>query len=148
MIACRIKKTCIDCGESKLLDEFYSHHMMADGHLNKCKECCRSAAIKNRQRRVDYYREYDRRRFGTERRQECLIRRQRRYRNDNPVKTAARAAVNRSVRSGALKKKPCEVCGAAKVDAHHDDYTKPLDVRWLCRKHHLELHAKKAAASN
>lgn len=36
---------------------------------------------------------------------------------------------------------PCEVCGSEIVDAHHDDYSKPLDVRWLCPLHHRRLHA-------
>jgi hypothetical protein len=35
---------------------------------------------------------------------------------------------------------PCEVCKETNVDAHHDDYNKPLDVRWLCKKHHREHH--------
>jgi hypothetical protein len=42
--------------------------------------------------------------------------------------------------SGRLKKLPCEVCGNPKSDGHHDDYAKPLDVKWLCRKHHAERH--------
>ena len=45
-----------------------------------------------------------------------------------------------AVRSGKLHEYPCEVCGNVKVEAHHDDYYKPLDVRWLCRKHHQEHH--------
>ncbi|MFC3331681.1 hypothetical protein ACFOEM_04310 [Paenalcaligenes hominis] len=36
----------------------------------------------------------------------------------------------------------CEVCGKSKVDAHHDDYSKPLEVRWLCREHHMQHHAR------
>lgn len=44
-------------------------------------------------------------------------------------------------RRGFLIKQPCEVCNTENdVQAHHDDYTKPLDVRWLCRKHHNEHH--------
>ena len=55
-----------------------------------------------------------------------------------------RCTVRRSVRlaldDGIIKKQPCEVCGLLDVEAHHDDYSKPLEVRWLCRKHHLDLH--------
>jgi len=39
-----------------------------------------------------------------------------------------------------LKKQSCEVCGEIKALGHHDDYDKPLEVRWLCPKHHIELH--------
>ena len=41
---------------------------------------------------------------------------------------------------GKLIQKPCEVCGDAKSQMHHDDYSKPLDVRWFCRRHHLDHH--------
>lgn len=34
-------KKCIRCGENKGLSEFYAHPKMRDGHLNKCKSCCR-----------------------------------------------------------------------------------------------------------
>lgn len=46
----------------------------------------------------------------------------------------------RAVQSGELIKLPCEVCGCKKSEAHHCDYNKPLDVRWLCKKHHTEWH--------
>lgn len=47
------------------------------------------------------------------------------------------------IRKGVLVKQPCEKCGTEeKIEAHHDDYNKPLNVRWLCRKHHLEHHRK------
>ena len=44
---------------------------------------------------------------------------------------------------GMLLAQPCEVCGDTKVEKHHDDYSKPLEVRWLCKTHHRELHASK-----
>ena len=46
------------------------------------------------------------------------------------------------VRRGKIKKLPCEICGNPKSEGHHIDYSKPLEVRWLCRKHHHELHRK------
>lgn len=56
------------------------------------------------------------------------------------VEIKARGDANHAIRDGLLVRKPCEVCGARKVEAHHDDYAKPLDVRWLCKLHHTELH--------
>ena len=66
----------------------------------------------------------------------------RRYQGD-PVhreKQKARSAVTRAVSRGKLFKGACEVCGDLKVHAHHDDYAKPMVVRWLCQAHHEELH--------
>lgn len=40
-----------------------------------------------------------------------------------------------------MQRQPCEVCGAEKSHAHHDDYGQPLVVRWLCHSHHMEHHA-------
>lgn len=58
-----------------------------------------------------------------------------------PEKTKARAAVARAVRAGVLVKQPCAVCGfGGRVHAHHNDYSKPLEVRWLCQAHHTEVH--------
>lgn len=53
---------------------------------------------------------------------------------------AAHDAVRAAVKSGRLERRPCEECGAEKVHAHHDDYAKPLDVRWLCPYHHVHAH--------
>lgn len=55
-------------------------------------------------------------------------------------KQRAREAVSRAVAAGRLVRQPCEKCGGSRVQAHHDDYSKPLDVRWLCPKDHNELH--------
>lgn len=55
-------------------------------------------------------------------------------------KKYVRTFTYRAIRDGVLIRKPCEVCGAKKVDAHHDDYERPLSVRWLCRRHHNQHH--------
>lgn len=55
-------------------------------------------------------------------------------------KLKARKATRRAISDGSLTKGPCEVCGRAIAEAHHDDYGKPLDVRWLCPHHHRQHH--------
>jgi len=59
-----------------------------------------------------------------------------------PEKEQARRIVQAAVRSGFLVKGNCEVCGDAKSQAHHEDYSKPLEVMWLCALHHKEKHKK------
>ena len=59
-----------------------------------------------------------------------------------PSERKVRALAMRAIENGTLVRGVCEVCGSTKVDAHHDDYNKPLEVRWLCREHHLQWHSK------
>ena len=63
-----------------------------------------------------------------------------RQRKKYPEKYQARQEVLKAMRKGILIPKPCEVCGLVKVEAHHEDYSKPLNVKWLCKKHHTEAH--------
>lgn len=68
-----------------------------------------------------------------------------RRRNDpeEMVKVYVRGITSRAIKRGQLVKQPCEVCQTEQnVEAHHDDYLKPLEVRWLCKKHHAEHHKK------
>ncbi len=76
----------------------------------------------------------------------CHAKRMRAWRKTHPLnaeqrrKDAARSYASVYTRRGLLKRKPCEVCGTwDNLERHHDDYAKPLQVRWLCRKHHLEI---------
>ena len=56
----------------------------------------------------------------------------------NPEKVKAHKAVFHAVRNGTLLPEPC-FCGV-KAHAHHEDYSKPLDVAWLCPFHHKQRH--------
>lgn len=63
------------------------------------------------------------------------------YKEGRRKRLKAHKAVYYAKRRGALKPQPCEVCGASeRIEAHHDDYDKPLQVRWLCIQHHKDHH--------
>lgn len=66
--------------------------------------------------------------------------RQANWRRANRAKYEAHLAVQRALKAGDLQKETCEVCACEAVDAHHDRYDQPLEVRWLCRLHHTRLH--------
>jgi len=140
------EKKCFKCGVTKPLTEFYKHSQMKDGRVNKCKPCNKSDVRKNRAEKVEYYREHDRKRYQEDPSVRARITAvSKKWREDNPDRYKAQTAVNNAVRDGRLTKGVCEVCGRSDVHGHHDDYSKPLVVRWLCpvhhRKHHLDAEA-------
>ena len=60
-----------------------------------------------------------------------------RFRNKSRDKTRAHDRVRYALATGRLTKQPCQVCGCEKSESHHHDYSKPLEVEWLCRTHHI-----------
>lgn len=147
-------KTCFKCNEHKPLKDFYVHPQMGDGHLNKCKECTkrdtaeRSEKLSKVPEWVLLERMRHRLKSAMARLEGAATRLTpaqkaevtEKYRSKYPEKRAAHYAVAKAIRAEILKKQPCEKCGAVKVQAHHDDYSKPLEVRWLCVPHHNEHH--------
>lgn len=151
-------KVCKRCRQERPLGEFYKHKGTRDGRLSFCKECKRAEqrrrydenmqdpewVAKERERtrernlRLGYWEKYKRNR--TREQQDKVNEHRYRFRRRNPDKARAHNRVSKALRTGKLQKKPCDVCGATKVEAHHEDYTKPLEVIWLCRKHHAEIH--------
>jgi len=136
-------KTCFKCGIEKSLDEFYKHSGMTDGHLGKCKECTKSDVSNNYSQKRDQYAEYEKSRFHRPERKEQRLGSQKRRRQRDPQKYSSHAKVRRAIKKGTLIPQPCEVCQTSEnIEAHHDDYSKPLDVRWLCFQHHREHHGQ------
>ena len=64
------------------------------------------------------------------------------------AQSQAHAAVARALRLGQIIRRPCEEegCLDLKTEAHHEDYSQPLAVTWLCRTHHRRRHPRKVAA--
>lgn len=65
---------------------------------------------------------------------------QKKYFQKSRTKRLVWEAVKRAVADGVIVKQPCIVCGDCKSEAHHSDYSKPLDVDWLCKRHHGLWH--------
>lgn len=153
-------KACKQCGEIKPLDDFYAAPGNLDGKSGKCKECIKANARANRAANIDYYREYDRKRGGGRWSQEYLDsdafkesarRAKEKWAANNPIKVKAATKVGNTVRDGKLDKSvSCEVCGTtdAVIHGHHDDYSKPLEVRWLCAACHRQWHVENGEALN
>lgn len=62
--------------------------------------------------------------------------------DQSKLKAKARRLLRSNVYRGKIKRQPCEVCGSMDAHGHHEDYTKPLDVVWLCVLHHNLRHAE------
>lgn len=138
-------KTCFKCKIAKPRSEFYAHPQMADGLIGKCKACTKADVKANYIANYDHYQAYERKREQQPERRLKLFKYLRTMREVHPEHNRARQLVNYHIRAGKLVKKPCEFCGSTKVEAHHDDYSKPLDVRWLCHRHHRMVHGTLAA---
>lgn len=146
-------KMCKRCNVEKPFKDFYVHKAMADGYLNFCKECTKSRVSKHRELNIEYVREYDKKRAMTPVRVEARRlyaktdagkaaknKALRNYREKHTDRYFAHVALGNAVRDGVVKKQPCLICGETKVEGHHPDYSRPLDVVWMCKKHHTETH--------
>lgn len=102
-----MEKTCMKCGKLLPIDEFYKHPQMGDGHLNKCKECCRSDTIQNRRKRIEHYREYDRSRSSLPHRRKLRKQFLQYQEAIEPEKSKARTAAGNALRDGRIRKEPC-----------------------------------------
>lgn len=128
-------KLCRGCGDTKPLSAFYPHAGAHDGVMSRCRECHKSA-VKKRRRLDASVRAYDRKRGARQPLQSLQA-----YRQAHPDAYRAHTAVGNAVRDGRLNREPCLFCGEARVHGHHRDYSRPLDVIWLCAKCHHRLHA-------
>jgi ribosomal protein S27AE len=110
--------------------------------LNMCKDCVRRRVARHRGQHLERIRAYDRDRPNKAVRLANATVRNRESRIREPQKYQAKNAVNNAVRDGKLTRPAaCEQCGSTfALHGHHDDYSKPLEVRWLCAACHHQYH--------
>lgn len=125
-------KVCRDCGKEKAPSEFYVARHAADGLRPCCKSCDRAAS-----------KEWSRLNPSKARAK------RERHRARHPEKARARWTLHSAVAEGRIvKADACEDCGvffgdARKLHGHHEDYSKPLEVAWLCKDCHAARHRTK-----
>jgi ribosomal protein S27AE len=150
-------KHCKTCNTEKKKSDFGNRKASIDGLSPKCKQCMSTYDKEraNDPKRVLARAEYAKTDNGiaaqlrsraeyVKNNKPKIAESNRRYVAANPKKRAAHTAVEKQLMSIV----PCETCGSISVSAHHDDYDKPLDVRWLCSKHHREWHKENGAGLN
>lgn len=133
-------KKCFKCQTVKPLTEFYKHSGMADGHLNKCKECNKKDAGEHRSNNLEKIREYDRKRGKLPERIQKSVEITRAWRAADKRRMAAHNAVARAIKKGLLVPQLCNKCSNEVTVAHHEDYDKSLEVVWLCQACHKQRH--------
>ena len=148
-------KVCRECKVEQPLQNFYKHAAMGDGHLNKCILCVKSRVNKHRDANVEAIRQYDKERANkphrvnarkayqqTEDGKSAKKRAMDAYKKRYPMAYAAHVITGNAIRDGKLiAASCCSVCGSmTNIEGHHDDYTKPLEVRWLCKQCHTAWH--------
>lgn len=134
-------KICKECEEKKPLSGFYKQGKNLFG---KCKECIKRRVRNNRALKFDQYSKYEKNRYKqNENRRKRLTKSAKEWRLRYPEAYKAQTAVGNALRDGKIIKEPCSFCNStSNVHAHHNDYSKPLDVVWLCAKCHHRIHAK------
>jgi ribosomal protein S27AE len=135
-----MKKECFKCKKEKDLSEFYCHPKMADGHLNKCKCCNKKDSSEHRNKNIEKVREYDRERGKRPERIKIGVQITKIWRAKDIRRQRAHNAVHAAIKSGKLVRQSCLRCEHGKTIAHHEDYSKPLDVIWLCQPCHKTRH--------
>lgn len=138
MLLCKI------CLCEKADSEFYASNRVT------CKDCYKARVRAYREENLDRIQAYDRMRGSLPHRLELVKANAGKYpqsskawRKRHPEKYRAHVMVNNGLRDGRLERRDtCENCLSAvrPVQAHHDDYSRPLDVVWLCHPCHMRWH--------
>lgn len=148
-------RVCNICKRRKRITSFYTDSNIVNGYSGHCKKCnlakSRKYYLLSRKKRLKYAAKYRRDNIDQvtasvkrahANNPKSVARSTAVYKKRHKHKIKARRILYQALLLGKVIRGVCEKCGLSKVDAHHEDYTKPLKVRWFCRRHHMELHRK------
>lgn len=146
--------SCKQCQESNPLEFYKSNKTL-------CKNCIKKRARKYREENIEKVKAYDRNRPNHKERVENNSKRVKAMKDENPEKykkviiepkarwvgqnkekRKAHGAINNKLRAVNIKSDLCQLCGKTNtaIEGHHFDYSRPLDVTWLCKRCHGLAH--------
>lgn len=125
---------CTGCGRklSQTEEHFLRREDTLIGWQARCKDCYNGRKRRWAHKHKDYI-------YGRFLRQKAKLQQTR------PEVLIARHALSWAIRSGRLVRQPCVCCGNPKSEGHHPDYSRPLEVVWLCGPHHKAVHSTPAS---
>lgn len=124
------QRKCWMCKVVKPKEDYYKDKGSPSGFAYTCKECVLIIS-RTQKHRKEWNRTH----------RDVLNKTTVEYMKRNPEKKKAWSIWGKARSSGKIPKQPCVVCGSTEVQGHHKDYSKPLEVVWLCRRHHKDAHA-------
>lgn len=139
-------KKCHKCDTEKEIKEFGKDKTKSTGVRSTCKECGKKYDSERRKtrKRKSYMKAF----HSYYAKSGMATKVDRKYRKKYPRKHKAHKLVRVAIKNGSVTKQPCEICGELNTHAHHDNYNKPLEVRWLCCKHHNDWHKENGEGLN
>lgn len=137
-------KSCIRKYQEKwILDNSEHHKKLIKKNYEENKEKYLIKQNEYKSKNKDKIKEMFKRYYSSEIGREQRLKHYKIYKKRNPEKTRARWLVRTYLKRGKIVKKPCCNCGSeSNIHAHHNDYSKPLDISWYCRSCHSELHRR------
>ncbi len=135
---------CSKCGEWLPASAFYRDKRTPNGLKTQCKACHTEGAIRTRDKENHRAKRRESARKNFAKNPEKFREQWRKRPRKVGPKADARQIVHLALRIGALvRPEVCEECGERKrLTAHHEDYQKPLQVRWLCYLCHAQEHRR------
>lgn len=151
-------KICNLCKETKPYEDFPRHSSYKDGYYSRCKKCNYALEKEWRKNNQGKKREIRTRYRGKNKEKiryadklfyaknkERICEYQKQYKKSNPLVKSAYQEYEKALRNGVLQRPDiCQICDQSgkKIDGHHHDYEKPLEVIWICKSCHAYIHAK------
>lgn len=149
-------KTCINIAVKKYRDSDQGKRKIKKYRQSEIGKqvAKKSRQSENGKKKIEEYRHSERGKEWTnkycqsEKGKAIRLKHTKKWREANPIKLKAQTLIKRKVRSGKIIRMPCQTCGDVKSHGHHCDYSKPLEVMWLCHQHHRLWHSENGPGIN